>query len=461
MATPTEHDFQPRWIVVRNESDEEAPAFGVAVITGIDDDGVITVDKPDGASLTNVVFIGETAIPAATDDNPFGPATMTPPAKALTDESDDAVDAGSEWGTEDDSWMLRRNGLGFIALAEIATGLGLLRQSVRPDETIRVGVGTDGGVGVTYQYGTVTRLNPATDIRSDAFECLVVEANGRLLSADTYVHGKFIGFRDTDGSGASSSIAVYEAACCDERDPTNCPCDEDDTWELVVDEGFEDFPQYLGTFCLEYLEAIACTWEDEVPTGAWRLQLDGDRWRLIAFWSGAGSASPDAEYELDADDFVCDGENTFDLVSGPVDAPATLTITPGCEGGTGSGEDPGDGDTQCPGSYSASLHATITPTGCGSPVTVDMTWNGSSWDNTSDPASICGTDLVVYIARDGSDRWRIVTMIFHVDCPSPPFSSAVSISPDSVVCSPLSVIWTVDASGCGISTTGFTIELTA
>ena len=106
-----------RYVVCKNNSGEEIPAFAVMRVTGVTDE-VLQVAKPNAASDTKAAVNGPTPIPIGGHGN----ATYDSPFFVLYDTGDGTPTFGDMWGTESGSWKLRAANDGFCALGGAVAG---------------------------------------------------------------------------------------------------------------------------------------------------------------------------------------------------------------------------------------------------------------------------------------------------------------------------------------------------
>lgn len=95
-----------------NSSGEEIPAFSVARIVSVDEDGILTIAKPNANSQETVVFTYEAPIPIGA----YGLCTIDLPAEAVYDSGDGTPALGEAWGAEASSWKLNKTRTGFTVL---------------------------------------------------------------------------------------------------------------------------------------------------------------------------------------------------------------------------------------------------------------------------------------------------------------------------------------------------------
>lgn len=122
-------------IYIRNDSDEEIPAFGCVQTTGTVDFGgqnYITVDKPSDTSGASGKYLFNSIAPVAVDD--YGIAYSGPLVRVLTDGS--TVTCGAQWQPVVDSFALAPGGTLFTA-----AGLDDIE-----DDVMRAFVNSGGGI---------------------------------------------------------------------------------------------------------------------------------------------------------------------------------------------------------------------------------------------------------------------------------------------------------------------------
>ena len=104
-----------RWLRVKNESGEEAPAYALLRITGYETAGqAFTVDQPNQDDQAGLIINSGVPIP----DEAYGRATMDWPCYAGWDDSFTAPDAAQEWGAKSGEWLLSSGQQGFRVLAD-------------------------------------------------------------------------------------------------------------------------------------------------------------------------------------------------------------------------------------------------------------------------------------------------------------------------------------------------------
>ena len=111
-----------RWLPILNADSIPIPPGGACRVTGLDDDGFLTVARPDLDGTTKVLFNGRTPVAVGG----VGRATMAFPCLAAY--ANDALDGegpahGETWGTVADEWFLASGVPGFIVIGDGVDGL--------------------------------------------------------------------------------------------------------------------------------------------------------------------------------------------------------------------------------------------------------------------------------------------------------------------------------------------------
>lgn len=178
MSTRQDVDTQ-RLVTVYNDSGEDVPPFGVMRLSGLNDEGLIKIDKPDADSTIDVVFNG----PGVLEAEGVGTAyVVNGPLRVVTHDSDDAPVAGDEFGTEVDGWYLRKGNFGFrilgaidgydrIAVAEVVNGTN--SSNVEIIETQAVTTPPTG-----YTDAKIVIWDVDTDAFIDGDDVWLIDANG-------------------------------------------------------------------------------------------------------------------------------------------------------------------------------------------------------------------------------------------------------------------------------------------
>lgn len=175
MSTRQDLDTQ-RLVTVYNDSGEDVPPFAAMRLSGLNDDGLIKIDKPDADSTIDVVFNGPGVLEAEGVGTAF---VVNGPLRVVTHDSDDAPAAGDEYGTEASGWYLRKGHYGFrilgvidgydrIAVAEVAKG----------EVAIIEVLGVDTPPSAEYEDAKVVHWNTSTDAFDDGMDVWIVDANG-------------------------------------------------------------------------------------------------------------------------------------------------------------------------------------------------------------------------------------------------------------------------------------------
>jgi hypothetical protein len=113
------------WIPVLNTTEETIPSFGVMSVLGdLDDDGAVSVGKPDENGSARFLVNGEVAI------RPGKGGKGTPGLRCVVayDEEDGTPAIGEDWGPGVDTWKLKKGNTGFFlwgAAGGVANGLRL------------------------------------------------------------------------------------------------------------------------------------------------------------------------------------------------------------------------------------------------------------------------------------------------------------------------------------------------
>jgi hypothetical protein len=142
---------RPRQMSAANGYAGTVPAYGLARVTAITD-GMVTVNRPNADSMTNVVAVGPADI--AESKNGLVSAHWPLPVKY----TGSAPAAGAEMGTATDSFLLTAGKTGFQVLA-VDASLGVAW--VVP----KTGGGGSGGSGTGFEIGdTIFKWKTATDV---------------------------------------------------------------------------------------------------------------------------------------------------------------------------------------------------------------------------------------------------------------------------------------------------------
>lgn len=132
---PIEDADKRLWFPARNDFASQAPAYGVAKVTGCEvEDGrrpFLTITQPDADSLTGCVLIRHAAI----DPAKFGQVTFEP-WWALYSSGTPAYD--EEWGSDEDTWDLKTGATGFKILGGAADGRVLVKRTEAAASTVNV-----------------------------------------------------------------------------------------------------------------------------------------------------------------------------------------------------------------------------------------------------------------------------------------------------------------------------------
>src|SRR5262245_46624012 len=113
-----------RWVDIKYGGVSTVPSFGLLRVTGVDSDGVITVDQPN-ADGQDVLVNGPSEL---TSSFPYGTATRESPIHALYDSGDGTPAVGEVWGAGASSWKLRKAKQGFV-VAGVHDGRAIVRRA--------------------------------------------------------------------------------------------------------------------------------------------------------------------------------------------------------------------------------------------------------------------------------------------------------------------------------------------
>jgi hypothetical protein len=124
------------WVVAKNDETSDAPAFGLARITGIQDEtGAYILKKPNQTSQGNLAVIGETSIVAGQ----YGKATIGFRHVVAYDPTSGIPANGDDVGSQAGSWLAHRGQTGFKCLGG---SVGPLTNLLRTPPAGGGGVGT-------------------------------------------------------------------------------------------------------------------------------------------------------------------------------------------------------------------------------------------------------------------------------------------------------------------------------
>jgi hypothetical protein len=119
----------PRWLRVKNNAAEDAPAFAALMVTGYEEStGAVTVERPDDDSLPSdrVIINGPVAIPV----DAYGQVQQADPALALVSGTPVVGDAADgTLGTSADQWYLLVGNTGFAAWSGALSGKALVQKT--------------------------------------------------------------------------------------------------------------------------------------------------------------------------------------------------------------------------------------------------------------------------------------------------------------------------------------------
>lgn len=127
-----------RWLIARNNGEEEIPAFAALHVVGVEvseNRTVLLVEKP-GSESRAVVFNGPT--PIRTGEVNHGLVTADLPAVARVAGT---AAVGTQWGVIEDSFGLSEDVSEFVALGSPASDLGLIDRT--PGGRARLGCVTE------------------------------------------------------------------------------------------------------------------------------------------------------------------------------------------------------------------------------------------------------------------------------------------------------------------------------
>lgn len=183
--TPQSPLSRIRWLSVRNLSSEDAPPFAALRVVGatrLDEQTIVTVDKPDATLARHYMLNGPARIAAGG----HGDATFDAPALVLFDAAHTPA-AGEGWGPRSGQWSLARGYPGFTILGD-NSGAGAASKTLvmwepinrligkttsaiaaNASGTINLWVGAGGGEAVASPTTTFTGINwTGVDIDSGA-----------------------------------------------------------------------------------------------------------------------------------------------------------------------------------------------------------------------------------------------------------------------------------------------------
>ncbi len=166
-----------RWLEVYNAGNEDIPPCAVCRVTGVDSDtGIITVDKPNGDSLREIIIAGPQFIRAGE----YGQGHRADPCPAVLYETADGTPAaGEDWGTKADSWKIHKGRTGFRALGKSADNVC---------EATYLGSSGDGG---QTGYGVIARItgNDGGTPKKYSWEQVDIDSAGTITTRDPAVTG--------------------------------------------------------------------------------------------------------------------------------------------------------------------------------------------------------------------------------------------------------------------------------
>lgn len=180
----------PDAIPVKNTTTEVIPAFGLMRRVDVNDDGVLTVAKPDTDGQV-VLVNGPTAIPPSTYGNATaqGQGTYNPRVLIAYDNTDGTPANGETWGAKSGDWLARKNQPGFII--DGGAGKGVVNAIRWQDNS-------------SPWKGTVRAATNANGTLTSAFY------NGQVIDGVTLVTGDLILIKNQT-SGAQNGIYVVPA----------------------------------------------------------------------------------------------------------------------------------------------------------------------------------------------------------------------------------------------------------
>lgn len=132
---PIEDADKRLWFPARNDFSSQAPAYGVAKLTGCEVDDrkrpFLTFTQPDGDSLSGCVLIRHNAI----DSGKFGQVTFEPWWAKYASGSP-VYD--QEWGSDEDTWNIQSGATGFKILGGAADGRVLVKRTEEAASEVNV-----------------------------------------------------------------------------------------------------------------------------------------------------------------------------------------------------------------------------------------------------------------------------------------------------------------------------------
>lgn len=194
------------WVPVLNTTTETIPSFGVmSVIGDLDEDGNVSVGKPDENGSSRLLVNGEVAIRAGKT------GIGTPGLRCVVayDQADGAPVVGDDWGPGADTWLLKKGNTGFFlwgAAGGVANGLRLYGKLPGACERYNIS-GLPIGDGVEYLIGAGTGGGNWDGGGTGTY---LPRAGAYMVTADGTVSVRLAAGTST-GSNATIQLAIVEA----------------------------------------------------------------------------------------------------------------------------------------------------------------------------------------------------------------------------------------------------------
>jgi hypothetical protein len=149
--------FLIRWQRVQNADTQPIPPYAAILITGVADDGSLTVTRPTTDGQTGgILFNGFTPIPVGAQGQ--GAPAGNGPLIAAYEQTGTGADPadGDEWGVEASSWYLQEGQTGFLLYG---ASDGLCNATLATPSASPPAGGTINNVGTTTNYDNTSTIN--------------------------------------------------------------------------------------------------------------------------------------------------------------------------------------------------------------------------------------------------------------------------------------------------------------
>lgn len=250
----------------------EAPAYGVIKIVGSEFIGghdVLKFEKPDTDSLQGCAILWAHNVPASGDDP--GWCTFEPAHALYNDASTPAWDEA--WGTEANTWKLKKDNTGFKILGGASEGRVLVKRPER--ETIAWGFLSssasqtldDGNADTQISFSSGAGSGIEADTTGDMFV---------IQTAGTYLFGFWCSV--VEGSGASGLLQprfFFERNGTVMGEDIECTVDADDNEKIPV------HLTWLEESCAVDDEiTVVCNGDDAATTGELQARQGRQFWAI-------------------------------------------------------------------------------------------------------------------------------------------------------------------------------------